>query len=721
MLPMKVKPKVPQASDFEAEDSLLQCLLLIGKLHDHALSKESLRAGLPLVDNRLTPQLFVRSAKRAGFTARLVYRNIKDIPTLVYPVVLVLKNNQACVLVSALPEKKFEIAYPEVGEGITVTSLDDLEKEYTGYCIFIKPALSYEKRSDEYIPPPKGHWFWSTLWIFKKVYINVGLAALCVNVFALASSLFLMNVYDRVVPNNAVETLWVFAIGVMLVYIFDYFMRDFRAEFIDRVGKRADLLLASRLFQHTLGLTVAHKPDSTGGFANHIKSYESLREFFTSATLTTVIDVPFALLFIVVIFIIGGFSMGIILLVAACIALAYSLFFQTLIQESVKKAYIGNAQKHGILIEAIYGFETVKGLCAEGLVQRKMEKVLAMTAQDELDSRHYSHLASNITIFLQQMVTVTMVIVAVYKIQNGEMTMGAMIACIILAGRALSPISIVASILTRMQQSIEALNGLNKIMALPQERNEDKEFLHRAAFRPEINFLEVSFSYPTAPTNIIIKKVNLSIHEGEKVGILGRIGSGKSTLLKMMLGFYSPIEGSVLLNGVDTRQLDPVDLRRNIGYIGQDDILFNTTVRENIMMAAPWASEKAFLEACQLAGVDSFIAETSQGYDLVVGERGGFLSGGQRQAINAARAFLNKPSLLLFDEPTSSMDRISERNLVTSVKDFVSSAERTLVVATHKFTLLELVDRIIVLEQGHIIADGPRETILNKLTNISKE
>lgn len=707
-----------QSSDLvitESDDPLLQCLLLIGKLNDRVLSKESLRAGLPLVDNKLTPQLFIRSAKRAGFSAKLVSRSIQSIPTLVYPVVLLLKNNRACILIAPSSGNKYEVVFPEAGEGLNTVSLEELQENYLGYAIFVKPSLSFEKRLDEYTPKKEGHWFWSTLLLFKKVYLNVGLAALCINIFALTSSLYLMNVYDRVVPNNAVETLWTFSLGVAIIYTFDFFMRYFRSTFIDRVGKRADILMASKLFQHTLGLPVSSKPGSTGAFANNLKGYDNLRDFFTSATMTAVIDVPFAILFLAVIFMIGGY-VGFIPLIAIIIIFVYSLFFQSLIQKSVSKAYIGASQKHSLLVEAIMGFETVKGLCAEGLMQRKMEKLLAINAEDELESRYYSNIASNITIYIQQMVIIILVIVCVYSIKAGNMTMGGMIACIILAGRAIGPLATIATILTRMQQSVEALHGLNKIMEMPQERSEKKEFLHRSSFRPELQFIEASFAYPNQPTLPVLKKITLSIHEGEKVAILGRIGSGKSTLLKLMLGFYYPIEGSVLINGIDSRQIDPVDLRRNIGYIGQDETLFNGTVRENIMMAAPWASEKTFLEACQLAGVDTFTSETPQGYDLNVGERGNWISGGQRQAICAARAFINKPSLLLFDEPTSAMDNSSEKTLLTCIKGYTTSAERTLVIATHKFALLELVDRVIVIEQGYIIADGPRDVILSKLT-----
>lgn len=710
-----MKDKDIEAASIKSDDSLLQSLLIIGKLHDRVLSSESLKAGLPLVDNKLTPQLFIRAAKRAGFSARLVQREIKDIPVLVYPVVLILKNNLSCVLTGVGDDGRFEVSLPEADGGVSHITVEELQKQYSGFAVFLKPSLAYEKRSDEYIPPRKGHWFWGTLLLFKKVYFNVALAAFCVNIFALTSSFFIMSVYDRIVPNNAISTLWVFAIGVTIVYVFDFLMRFFRGIFIDRAGKRADLILAGRIFQHTMGLPVSCKPNSIGGFASNLRGYENLREFFTSATLTIFIDLPFAILFMAVIFIIGG-SIGFIPLITSIIVVIYSLIFQILIQESVSNAYVGNNERHGILVESMMGFETVKGLCAEGMMQRKMEKVIAVTSQDELVSRQYSNLVTNITLFIQQIVTVILVIFCVYAIKNGTMTMGAMIAVVILSGRALAPLASVAALLIRFQQSVEALQGLNKIMSLPEERGENKEFLLRSQFRPEIQFIEASFAYPQAPGRSILRGITLHIHEGEKVAVLGRIGSGKTTLLKLMIGFYTPISGSVLINGVDSRQLDPVDLRRNIGYIAQDDILFNGTVRQNIMMSAPWASEKNFLESCQLAGVDQFISEAPEGYDMMVGERGAYLSGGQRQAISAARAFLNRPALLLFDEPTSSMDRTTEHNLLTSIRNYMIRSDRTLVISTHKLALLELVDRIIVIDQGRIIADGPRDIILNKLS-----
>ncbi|MBC2605149.1 type I secretion system permease/ATPase [Pelagicoccus albus] len=719
------KPRIPAKDTVESnansdtdtrvfDDQLLDCLILIGKLHDRQLSGDVLTAGLPLVDNRLTPRLFVRAANSANFSARLVKRKLGAIPELVFPCVLLLKDNRAAVLTGKNSEG-YTVILPETGSGQITLDAEKLESEYIGTSIFLKPQFAFDSRAGEDESSIKSkNWFWGTLWKYRKVYRNVLIAAVFINLFAVAGSMFVMNVYDRVIPNNAIDTLWVLASGVTLVYGFDFLLKTLRSALIDKAGKNADILLSSFIFQRVLGIKMEHKPASAGSFANQVKGYESLREFFTSATLATMVDLPFVLLFIGFMYFIAGWvaaipAAGIIIILTLGAILHFPL------KKAALASHGSSAQKHALLVEAIGGFEAIRGLSASGIFQRKMENFLGTSAKSEVASRRISAAAMNFTVFVTQMVSVIIVVASVFRIRDGEMSMGALIGCTILSGRAMAPIGQVASLLSRLQQSLVSLKGLNEIVDLPQERESDRNYIRKENFRPSIEFKDVSFSY-SEDTEPAVRNANFTIEPGEKVAILGRVGSGKSTLLRLILGFYQPTSGMILVNGTDIRQLDPAELRRRIGYIAQDNNLFFGSLKENILMGAPWADEEDLLEASTISGVERYASRHPMGYDLPIGERGERLSGGQRQAINIARALISKPPALVMDEPTSAMDANAEREFIASMDKYANEAGRTLVLSTHKPSMLKLADRIIVMDQGRIAANGPKAEVMRQLS-----
>jgi len=721
-VPQNRRPKSSVPEDNEPllehriEDPLLECLLILGKIHHRPLSSDMLITGLPLVENRLTPRLFVRAAANAAFSARIVKRSLDKIPALVLPCVVLLNDNRAAVVVGKTNDTDFKLIMPETGSGETTLSRDELFELYEGHAIFVKPSFEFDARAES---EEKGlsskNWFWGTLWKYRKIYASVILAAVFINLFAIAGSLFVMNVYDRVIPNNATDTLWVLASGIGLVYIFDFLLKTLRGRLIDKAGKNADVLMSSFIFQRVLGIKMEHKPNSAGSFANQVKGYESLREFFTSASLTTIIDLPFVALFLAFM----GFIAGWIAFIPAA-AIAVILITGAMLHIPLKKAAISShgssAQKHAILVEAINGFESIRGLSATGAFQRRMEDCLAKTARSEVESRRYSAFATNFTVFITQLVSVFIVVISVYRIQAGEMSMGALIGCTILSGRAMAPIGQVAALLSRLQQSLVSLKGLNDMVKLPQERDPDRQYVRKSVFIPSLEFKEVDFAYGGGQ-NYALSKASFSIKAGEKVAILGRVGSGKSTLLRLALGFYQPTNGMVLADSTDIRSLDPAELRRRIGYIGQDNLLFHGTLKSNILMAAPWADEEAMLEAAQLAGVERFASKHPLGYDLQVGERGENLSGGQRQAVNIARALLNQPELLVMDEPTSAMDANAEREFITNIDKYSKlGGGRTVILSTHKPSMLKLADRILVMDQGKIAADGPKADVMRQLS-----
>jgi ATP-binding cassette subfamily C protein LapB len=518
-------------------------------------------------------------------------------------------------------------------------------------------------------------------------------------------------VYDRVVPNQAIETLWVLGIGVSIVFCFDLLMRTLRGYFLDVAGKRSDIILSAMIFERVLGIRMSARPASVGAYANNLHEFDSFREFFTSATLTTLIDLPFVILFIVIIWLIGG-PVALVPLVVLPIALCAVYVIQRSLASKVDELLRHSSQKQATLIEVLTGLETVKSLGAEGATQQRWEQLSGTIAELGLKTRFLSSSAVNITQFLQQLATVAVVIFGVYLIAEGELSMGGLIAVTILTGRALAPLAQLAGTFTRYHQARSAYASTDAIMNAPVERPDDREFLDRPVITGKIEFRNVSFSYPGQSVEAL-NNVSFSIEPGERTAIIGRIGSGKSTIERLILGLYEPDNGSVLIDGADIRQLDPADLRRNIGYVPQDTYLFYGTVKDNILLSAPHEDNKAVLEAARIAGVTDFVDRHPSGFDLQVGERGEQLSGGQRQSIAVARALLRDPPILVMDEPSNAMDNSTEDLFKQRFGSW--SSGKTLVLVTHRASLLSLVDRIIVMDNGRIIADGPKESVLEAL------
>ena len=544
--------------------------------------------------------------------------------------------------------------------------------------------------------------------------MEVVLAAFLINLLALASPLFIMNVYDRVVPNQAISTLWVLAAGVATALFFDFLLKSLRGALIDSAGKRADVLLASRIFEQVLNIQMKARPPTTGAFANQLREFETVRDFFTSATLATVTDLLFVGVFIAVIWAIAG-PVAYVPMIAVPIVIVIGLVIQWPLNNAVKQTQREAAQKHAVLVETVSSLDTIKSLGAESRMQRAWERFVGLTARTSQRSRFYSSLGINLSGFAQQSVAIIIVVFGVYLIADGQMTTGGLIASTILGGRAVAPLAGVANTMSRFHQSRVALKNLNQLMELPVERPADHQFISRPIDDGRIEFRNVSFSYPNT-NEPVLKDVSLAINRGEKVGIIGRIGSGKTTIGRLLIGLYQPDNGAVLIDGVDLRQYHPSDIRRGVGTVMQDVALFFGSVKENIAISHPQADDAQILRAARLAGVDDFVGTHPQGYNLQVGERGQNLSGGQRQAIALARALLLDPPVLMLDEPTSAMDTASEMALIRRLGT-ISRADRTFVVTTHRASLLRLVDRVIVLDKGRIMMDGPRDEVIRALQN----
>jgi ATP-binding cassette subfamily C protein LapB len=696
------------------EDHLLSCIVWFTHHFHRPFSATALISGLPLVEHKLTPPLVIRAAERAGLVAKIKSQPLRKLSASVFPALLMLKEEKAVVLLQIKGDTA-EVLDPDFDMGMSEVPLISLEENYSGYMVLVKPAYQFSARSSEAMTETKEiapkNWFWRVIGKVWPLYIEVLLASFLVNMFALAVPLFIMNVYDRVVPNQAMATLWVLALGVIAVFLFDFLMRILRSYFIDVAGKSVDIRLSAQIFEQILGIRMSARPNSVGAFANTIQSFESFRDFITSSTVTVLVDLPFVFIFIGIIALIGG-SLALVPLIMVPLVILIGWLIQIPLTALTEKSYRYANEKQATLIEALGGVETIKTIGAESPMQRRWEHVTQLSAHLGIKLRLFANLNIYFSIAAQQFAYIFVIIWGVYKIAEGEMTTGGLIACSILTSRALAPMSQVAALLTRYYQSSHSLSSLNKVMGLPVERPEGQTFLHRPHLHGAIEFRQVNFQY-TPGSLPALKNISLKISPGEHVGIIGRIGSGKTTIAKLILGLYQPTSGMLLLDGADQNQMDLSELRRRIGYIPQDVVLFYGSIKDNIVFGAPHVDDAAILRAADIAGVTAFTQTHPQGLDLQVGERGAFLSGGQRQSIAIARAFLLDPPVFILDEPTNAMDDKTEVLLKQLLMKHFQN--KTVVLVTHKSSLLTLVERLIIIEGGQVVADGPKEEVIKAL------
>ncbi|MDO2946798.1 type I secretion system permease/ATPase [Aeromonas simiae] len=694
------------------QDELLEALVFLTRFYGVPNSRDALVTGLPLPSGRLSPALFPRAAERAGLAARQALQPLAQLSPLLLPCVLLLRSGGACILVEWDAEQgSAKVIFPQAGDAEQTLSAGQLEEEYTGQLFFVKKQFRFDARSPKVLETRHGHWFWSTLFESRGIYRDVLVASILINLFAIASPLFTMNVYDKIVPNLAFDSLWVLAVGAVVVFTFDFVMRQLRSYFIDVAGKKSDMLLSAKIFAKVMGMRMEARPASTGAFAKHLQEFESIREFFTSATVSTLIDLPFAFLFLFIIWIFAG-PMVVVPLVAILILVIYSIYIQSPLKRSIEEGSRLASQKNANLIESIAGLETVKIFGAQSLFQYRWEQAVAHISTWGVQTRRITNSMSSLASYIQQMVTVGLIIVGVYQISDGNVTMGGMIAAVMLSSRAIAPMVQLSVLSTRYNQAKSALQILEQIMASPDEQEEGKQYVHHPVIEGLIEFDNVSFKYPGMETSTL-HNINLRITPGEKVAIIGRIGAGKTTLEKLLMGLYRPSDGSVRLDGYELDQIPPSVLRRNIGCVPQDVTLFFGTVRDNIMLGNPLVDDQQVLRAAKRAGVTQFTNQDPNGLDKQIGEGGRQLSGGQRQAIVLARSLLNDPPVMVLDEPTSNMDNRSELQIKNELARLGS--ETTLLLITHKTSMLDVVNRVIVMEQGQIVADGPKEQVLQQL------
>ena len=694
------------------QDSLLECLDQIACMHGRQVNREGIVAGLPLVEGRLTPSLFQRAASRLRLKSRVAQFDVELLAPEQLPIVLLLDKGEAIVLRSMDDERQtVEIYRPFAEKNVQLLPLDEVAALQTGMMIFVTAEFEFDERAPAAGPSRRRHWFWGAIFKNRRLYVDALLAAVVINLFALAMPLFVMNVYDRVVPNQAVETLWVFAIGVVIVLISDVALRTTRAHFLDLAGNRVDVELSTQIMERVLGMRMQARPQSVGSFAASLRSFEMVRDFITAATVTALIDLPFALLFIAIIAWIG-LPLVVPILIGAALVLAYALSVQASLRHLADATYRSGAMRNATLVESLVGLESIKSQGAESVMQRKWEQSAAHLARVTTQLKLLGSSTINMAMWTQHMTSISVVVLGVFLVIDQKLSMGGLIAAMMLTSRAMSPLAQVAGLATQFHNTRTALEGLNEVMNGPVERPEHKQFISRPRFEGRIALKDVSFHYP-GDERSALHHVSLSIKRGEKVAVLGRVGSGKSTLFRLLLGLYEPDSGAITMDGVDIRQLDPAQLRANIGYVPQDATLFYGSLRENITMGRATVSDEDLIRAARIAAIDDMVDAHPQGFDMLIGERGESLSGGQRQAVALARGVVADPPILLLDEPTGSMDHGSEEAVKSRLLDYVR--DKTLIVVTHRTSLLSLVDRILVTDGGRIVADGPKDQVVAAL------
>ncbi|ABE53678.1 ABC transporter related [Shewanella denitrificans OS217] len=699
------------ASQKVTVDPLLDSLVLLTDHFGSPCSSDSLTAGLPLNSAIITPDLLPQAAARAGLAAKLSRKDLNQMTGLMMPCILLLKDKKACVLRALdLDGDKATIQLPETG-GEEILTLGDLESLYVGYLFLVKQEYRGDKSFDVHLHDNTTHWLWQTVKESAPIYRDALIASVLVNLFALVSPLFIMNVYDKVVPNLAFESLWVLAIGAGIAYIFDFIMRQLRSYLIDVAGKKVDIIVSSKLFFKAIGIPLSKRSPSVGGTARQLGEFDSIREILASATITTLVDLPFAIFFIIIIYIVAG-DLALIPVIASILIIGFTLYIQPKLKAAIEESNRFASLKHGHLIESLTAIESIKANGAEGLVQKSWQQMIGHTANWQLITKKLTNHVTHVANFIVQFSVICIVILGVYRVADNEISMGGIIAAVILASRAISPMAQLAGLITRGNHTASALRQLDQIMTQEDEFQNKGHLASQYRLQGKISADNIAFCFPNSERPAL-HPMSMTIQPGERVAIIGRNGSGKSTLAKMLVGLYQPTQGSLSYDGLDSGQIHPSDLRRNFGYLPQDVTLFHGTIRDNILFGTRQVTEHQLIRAVQLSGVSMFTNLESEGLDQQVGEGGLSLSRGQRQTVALARATLNDPPVLMMDEPTASLDARAEKQFIRSMQHV--SKDRTLLLITHKMHLLKLVDRIIVLDRGHILADGPKKEVLEKL------
>ena len=699
-------------------DPVLDCLAFLARQADRPSSPVLLRAGLALSDTGTLPFHQIEPAlDQVGMRGEPVVRRLKGWPLQKLPAILELEDDRAAVLLETRAGDGLVYA-PGIAEAMWV-ALDQIEPAYTGRAVIVEPDPTRERLSERpWDEARRKHWFWSEAWKVRREFWPVMLAALVVNLLALAVPLFTMNVYDRVIPNKAIPTLWVLALGVLIALSFDFALRLARSRLVDEIGRKLDAKLSQKLFEKVMNLPMAAREGSTGALAKRVSEYELVRDFFASTTVVLLVDITFLLLFLILITVLGGWLVIVPLAgIAAMIAAGMSL--RRAMDRAATDAQADSSIQHSMLVETIAGIETLKSARAEGQMLGRWRRYSAMSASTQEEMRRLTAVAVNLASLSQQLISVGLLIGGFYQFNQGNMSMGAIIAIVMLAGRAMAPVGQFAFIITRARQAMTTMDSLQKLMEIEDERHVAGRSIVPEIRAGKIELSHVNFRYPAAARDAL-SDLSLKIEPGERIGIIGRVASGKSTLGRLLCGLYAPTDGVMTIDGLDSRQFHPHQVRDSFRFVGQDSELFSGSVRDNLMLGAAGADDAQLIDAVVRSGADIFLSRDAAGFDLPVGERGSRLSGGQKALLVLARALVSPSKLLFLDEPTGAMDTQTETYFIEHLKNALAK-DQTLIVSTHRHQMLSIVDRLIVIDGGRIFADGPRDEILGSLGKAAKK
>ena len=700
-------------------DPVLDCLTFLARRSDRPSSPVLLRAGLALSATGTLPFHQIEPAlEQVGMRGEPVARRrISGWRLQQLPAVVELTDERAIVLLEMKGGDALIYA-PGTAEPMWV-AVGDLDPLFTGQAIAVEADPTREREGERpWDEARRNHWFWSEVWKVRREFWPVLLAALIVNLLALAVPLFTMNVYDRVIPNKAVPTLWVLAIGVVLALGFDFTLRLARSQLVDEIGRRLDAKYSQKLFEKVMNLPMADRQGSTGAFAKRVSEYEGVRDFFASTSVVLLVDIGFMIVFLILIAVLAG-PLVLVPIVGIATMLTVGVALQRRMASTAIDAQADSSLQHSVLVESISGIETLKSARAEGQMLGRWRRYASMSAATQEKMRRLTSVAVNLASISQQAISVGLVVGGFYLFNNGDITMGAIIAIVMLAGRAMSPIGQFAFLITRARQSMTTLASLQRMMEAPDERQVAARSMVPEIRAGHIELKSVSFRYPGASLDSL-SDVNLSIKPGERIAIIGRVASGKSTLGRLMCGLYAPTGGEMLVDGLDSRQYHPHQLRDSFRFVGQDAELFSGSVRDNLVLGAAKADDQQLLDAVVRSGADIFLSRDAAGFDRPVGERGSLLSGGQRSLLVLARALVSPSKLLFLDEPTGAMDTQTELYFIEKLKSALAK-DQTLLVSTHRHNMLSICDRLIVIDAGKIVADGPRDEVMGKLAGAAKK
>lgn len=682
-------------------DPLREGLSLLAFELGRPASAAQIGDGLPLEDGRLPVEQIRKAMRRAGLSARAVAMSIDEAPEGLLPALLLMTDGETRVLISREGEEAV-VLLPETGGGQERVGLALLRQAHGGLIVFARPVYEGDNRAGAYARQTPRHWLRGAVTESWPAFVEVAVSAAFANFLAIATSLFAMQVYDRVVPTSNFNTLWVLASGVTLAVVAELLLRLLRAHLLDVTGKRLDLKLSSRLFEQVMAIRLSAKPGSTGAFSSQVREFESIREFFTASTVAAISDAPFILAFIGVIALLGG-PVALAPAAAVLLMLIPAWLLQKKLGELSRANLREGAVKQGLLLETVDNLEAVKATRAEGRNLRLWDMLSAQLAESGAKTRSISTTLSYSAAAAQQLAYVGAVVIGVYQIAAGHMTMGALVACSLLVSRAISPTAQFTGILARWQHIKIALEGLDQLMSAPVERPVDRQFTRRPDIRGAfvLQGIEVRPAPDAAP---ILNLPALTIAAGDRIAIIGGNGAGKSTLLRILSGIGDPTAGQILLDDVSLSQIEPSDRRKAIGYLPQDSALFHGTLRDNLALDGARHADAELLEALDAVGLGAFVRAHPRGLDLpIIGPQ--TVSGGQRQAIALARLLLQDPRIVLMDEPTAAYDQTNERRVVDFLNDW--SKGRTVVVATHRRAVLSLANRVLALSGGRLAGDGP--------------